>query len=317
MIVGSSHFMTTEARATRGQPPDAAAPPGVVDSTEDIEAAIAQAMRDGASAIKMVAEFRAPLMRGLADAAHKAGLRVWAHAFVLPERPIETVRAGVDGVSHACGLAWQDPDLDPSPHTQRNTATRPGFDPALVDADGPEMRTLFEEMARRGTVFDPTLVLQSRPGLEQFGCTSALLVALTRAAHQAGVTIAAGTDFHADPADLYPSLHQEIELLVSSGVLTPLEAISAATRNGARALGLEKTLGTIEPGKAANLVILTADPSRDIRALRTVSTVVKRGRFYARTDYLARRKEARLLYGGPVLTVVKVKNLEALGSLYG
>jgi hypothetical protein len=79
----------------------------------------------------------------------------------------------------------------------------------------------------------------------------------------------------------------------SSGVLTPLEAISAATRNGARTLGLEKTLGTIEPGKAANLVILTADPSRDIRALRTVITVVKRGRLYARTDYLARRKHAR------------------------
>jgi imidazolonepropionase-like amidohydrolase len=237
----------------------------------------------------MIAELRAPLMRGLADAAHQAGLRVWAHAAVFPERPIETVRAGVDGVSHACDLAWQDPDLDPSPHTQIDTSERPRFDPALVDADGPEMRTLFEEMARRGTVFDPTLVVQSRPIFEKYGCTSKLLVALTRAAHRARVTIAAGTDFHADAADPFPSLHQEIEFLVSSGVLTPLEAIAAATRNGARTLGLEKTLGTIEPGKAANLVILTADPSRDIRALRTVITVVKRGRLYARTDYLARR----------------------------
>jgi len=260
-----------------------------VDTTEDIEAVVAQATRVGASAIKVASELRAPLMRGVVAAAHQAGLRVWAHAMVFPDRPIETVRAGVDGVSHACDLAWQDPDLDPSRYMQIDTTVRPRFDPALVDADGPAMRTLFEEMARRGTVFDPTLVVQSRPGVEQYGCTSKLLVELTRAAHRAGVIIAAGTDFHADAADLYPSLHQEIEFLVSSGVLTPLEAITAATRNGARALGREKIQGTIEPGKLAHLVILTADPSRDIRALRSVVTVVKHGRLYARSDYLARR----------------------------
>jgi imidazolonepropionase-like amidohydrolase len=290
MIVGSSRFMTTDFRAIRSTPPGSTVLRwGAVDASEDIEAVVAQATRDGASAIKMVAELSAPLMRGIADAAHQAGLRAWAHARVFPERPIDTVRAGADGLSHACGLVWQDPDLDASRDTQDNPGSRRTFDPALVDADGPAMRTLFEEMARRGTVFDPTLVLQSRAAVEQFGCTSKLFVELTRAAHRAGVTIAAGTDVHADGAELYPALHQEIELLVSSGVLTPLEAITAATHNGARALGLEKTLGTIEPGKLANLVILTADPSRDIRALRTVVTVVKRGRLYARTDYLARR----------------------------
>jgi imidazolonepropionase-like amidohydrolase len=251
-----------------------------VDSSEDIDAVVAQATRGGASAIKMAAEIeiRAPVMRRLADAAHQAGLRVWAHARVFFGRPIDVVRAGVDGVSHTCGFAWQDPDLDPARDRRDGPGSRRTFDPALVDVDGPEMRTLFEEMVRRGTVFDPTLVLQSRPAVARFGCTSELLVALIRAAHRAGVSIAAGTDFHANEADLYPSLHQEIERLVSSGVLTPLEAITAATRNGARALGREKILG-----------ILTADPSRDIRALRSVVTVVKHGRLYARSDYLARR----------------------------
>jgi imidazolonepropionase-like amidohydrolase len=292
MTVAGSHFLTSGSRGARAQPSGAAADrrlEGAIDSTEDIAAVVVQARRGGASALKMVAELRGPVMRGIADAAHRAGLRVWAHSMVFPDRPIDTVRAGADGVSHACGLVWQDPDLDPSPYTQIDTALRPRFDPTLVDIDGPEMRTLFEEMARRGTVFDPTLVVQSRPDIEKYGCTSKLLVALTRAAHRAGVTIAAGTDFHADAADLYPALHQEIELLVSSGVLTPLEAITAATRNGARALGREKIEGTIEPGKLANLVILTADPSQDIRALRTVVTVVKRGQLYARTDYLVRR----------------------------
>ena len=189
----------------------------------------------------------------------------------------------------ACRTRAVSPGRIPTSIASRYTQTRPRFDPTLVDVDGPEMRTLFEEMVRRGTVFDPTLVLQSRPAVARFGCTSELLVALIRAAHRAGVSIAAGTNFHANEADLYPSLHQEIERLVSSGVLTPLEAITAATRNGARALGREKIQGTIEPGKLAHLVILTADPSRDIRALRSVVTVVKHGRLYARSDYLARR----------------------------
>lgn len=87
-----------------------------VDSSEDIDAVVAQATRGGASAIKMAAEIeiRAPVMRRLADAAHQAGLRVWAHARVFPGRPIDVVRAGVDGVSHTCGFAWQNPDLDPA-----------------------------------------------------------------------------------------------------------------------------------------------------------------------------------------------------------
>ena len=293
LVVAGSHFLSTGSRGARGQPSGAAAErrlQGAVDSAENIAAAVAHARHGGASALKMAAELRAPLMRGLVDAAHRAGLRVWAHAMVFPDRPIETVRAGVDGVSHACGLAWQDPDLDPSLYAQIDTTTRPRFDPRLVDVDGPAMRMLLEEMARRGTVFVPTLVIQSRPAVAQYGCTSELLVRLTRAAHRAGVTIAAGTDFHTGEGDLYPSLHQEIEMLVSSGVLTPLEAITAATRNGARALGREKTHGTIEPGKLANLVVLAADPSRDVGALRTVIMVVKRGRLYMRADYTARRR---------------------------
>ncbi|MSR03844.1 MAG: hydrolase, partial [Gemmatimonadetes bacterium] len=60
--------------------------------------------------------------------------------------------------------------------------------------------------------------------------------------------------------------------------LTPLEALTAATRNGARVLGLESTLGTVEAGKLADLVVLGSDPTRDIRHLRDIVQVIKGGR---------------------------------------
>jgi len=243
---------------------------------------VERATANGASALKLYAELPAALLRAMTEEAHRAGLQVWAHAVVYPDRPLETVRAGVDTVSHACGLPWQDPDLDPAGFARINRDNRPVFDAALVEPDGPEIATLLAEMARRQVVFDPTLYIQTRPRGAAIGCEPGLLIALTRAAHEAGVILAAGTDFHAPADDAYPALHSELETLVSTGVLTPLEAITAATLNGARALGLETTLGTIAPGKAGHVVVLRADPSRDILALRTVERVVKYGRVVRR-----------------------------------
>jgi imidazolonepropionase-like amidohydrolase len=63
-----------------------------------------------------------------------------------------------------------------------------------------------------------------------------------------------------------------------------LEAIQAATRNAARCLGVENRFGTIEKGKAADLVLLDADPLADIRNTRKISTVVLRGKAYSRAQ---------------------------------
>ncbi len=68
-----------------------------------------------------------------------------------------------------------------------------------------------------------------------------------------------------------------IEGLVELG-MTPMQAITAATRNGARAAGMAKDLGTIEPGKIADLVLLGRDPLADIHAIRALDMVIARGR---------------------------------------
>src|SRR5262249_6332302 len=79
---------------------------------------------------------------------------------------------------------------------------------------------------------------------------------LVRAMHRAGVSFLAGTDT-INPF-VFPgfSLHDELALLVAEGGFTPLEALQAATRDPARFLGREKDLGTVEPGKLADLVLL-------------------------------------------------------------
>jgi imidazolonepropionase-like amidohydrolase len=91
-----------------------------------------------------------------------------------------------------------------------------------------------------------------------------------------------GTDSGNSPLMPYGQLHaHEAEILVRYGGYTPLEAIVASTKNTAFALGLEDELGTLEPGKLADVIILTSDPLADIRVLqggRHLATVIKDGK---------------------------------------
>jgi imidazolonepropionase-like amidohydrolase len=89
--------------------------------------------------------------------------------------------------------------------------------------------------------------------------------------------VAAGTDQTSGPA-----LHRELELLAGGGI-SPADVIVIATRNAARALGKQETLGTIEAGKLADMVLLKADPTRDINNAKQVDTVIKNGQVIDRS----------------------------------
>ena len=96
------------------------------------------------------------------------------------------------------------------------------------------------------------------------------------AMNRAGVRIMAGTDLPPDGS----ALHEELELLVEAG-LTPMEALQAATRNPAEFIGRLDSLGTVERGKIADLVLLDADPLADIRNTRKIRAVILGGRWVA------------------------------------
>ena len=91
--------------------------------------------------------------------------------------------------------------------------------------------------------------------------------------------IAAGSDAGNIGTLHGPALHRELELMAQAG-LSPRDVLVAATRNGAITLGREPDLGTLQPGKLADMVILNADPLEDIRHTRRIAAVVKGGVLY-------------------------------------
>jgi imidazolonepropionase-like amidohydrolase len=94
--------------------------------------------------------------------------------------------------------------------------------------------------------------------------------------NDAGVPIMTGTDN-------VGTIHDELALLVEAG-LTPLQALQAATLNPARFVEQLDEMGTIEPGKLADLVLLDANPLDDITNTQKIRAVVANGRLYRRAD---------------------------------
>lgn len=104
------------------------------------------------------------------------------------------------------------------------------------------------------------------------------------AMQRAGVKLMTGSDFGANPL-LFPGwgVHDEMALLVRAG-LTPMEAIQAATRNPAIFLRLDKSVGTIEKNKLADMVLLGANPLEDINNTRKIAAVFFQGRMFDRPE---------------------------------
>jgi Amidohydrolase family len=112
--------------------------------------------------------------------------------------------------------------------------------------------------------------------LEDRKCEFAKFQELTGKLYRAGVPLLAGTDAPEPQVTPGFSLHQELELLVGSG-LTPAAALRAATLHNAMALRQEKHLGMLAAGKLADIVLLTADPLQDIRNTRKIELVIRGG----------------------------------------
>jgi imidazolonepropionase-like amidohydrolase len=112
-----------------------------------------------------------------------------------------------------------------------------------------------------------------------------------RRMHEAGVKLAVGTDAGGRVGYNFQGYNtpREIELLVECG-LSPMEALVAATRSGAEVVGVPERLGTIEPGKWADLLILSANLLEDIRNVRRIDRIVLGGKLYPREDFAYRSR---------------------------
>jgi len=247
----------------------------------DLSAIVSAGKATGATGLKIYADLPASLVARVTAEAHRQGLKVWAHSAVFPAKPSEVVLARVDVISHSVylGAEGMNPPLESYEAARRGL----GIDYSKSPLDSKAMLALLRSMEDMGTILDETLFVTNARKQSDDDPVWRWTVAVTRRAHHDGIPLAAGTDSFGDPArDTAPNLHRELQLLVDECGLTPLEAIHAATYEGARAIGIEKSYGTVEAGKVADLVILREDPSSDIRRTKNIAAVVKGGVVYRR-----------------------------------
>jgi tetratricopeptide (TPR) repeat protein len=132
------------------------------------------------------------------------------------------------------------------------------------------------------------------------------------AMQRAGIRMIAGTDVFNPFAFPGFSLHDELALLVEAG-LTPMEALQTATVNAAAYLGQSAATGTIEPGKAADLVLLDANPIENIANTKRISAVVAGGRLLEHRELDALLTEAERIANLKSISEALFRTIESKG----
>ena len=217
-------------------------------------------------------------VRAAAEEAHRLGARVIIHATGLWEAK-DALRAGADLLVHGVMSQPVDDEFIQLAR-QRNVI----YTPTLTVGDGyRQVRARRFEPHYPTSCVDPATLAKARSTDSIAGGNATVTdrrldvgVQNLGVVHRAGITVAMGTDA-GNPLTLHgPSVYWEMEEMVRAG-MSPLDVLVASTRNGARAMGRERELGTIEQGKLADIVVLGADPLASIRNVEQVRFVMKSG----------------------------------------
>ena len=244
---------------------------GVADGVEEFRYQVRRQRKFGAQVIKVCAtggvfsrntepgqlQVSEPELRAIADEAHQWGLRVAAHAHGA-EGIKAAIRAGIDTIEHA----------------------------SLVDAEGIRLA-----VARKQPVWfsmdiyntDYTQAEGAKNGVLPDNLRKDREIAQIqrdnfRAAHKAGVRMVFGSDAGVMP---HGQIGRQFATMVTYG-MTPLDAIRAATRNAAEALGQTRDVGALAAGRYGDIVAVVGDPLQNVRLLETPAGVIKGGKLIPR-----------------------------------
>ena len=231
---------------------------------DEMRRAVREQVRGGADLIKIMAchdtlEFTDEELHAVIDEAHRNGLPITAHATY--DACIERVaRFGVDCVEHGGSMSDSTIDL----LLEKDIPIVTTFAP-LVQQSQPEI-------ARRFGI--PEWKIEER---QKAVANPARYEGLVKAS-EAGVPIAFGTDA-GSPAVEHDVIAPELDFMVKVGVCKdPLDALGAITIRGARVCRMDDTVGTLEAGKAADLIVVDGNPDEDLFALERVTTTLVGGR---------------------------------------
>jgi len=281
-----------------------------VDTEEEARAAVENYARLGYTGIKIYSSIRPEIVPAIIRLARAKGLRVGGHvpAFMTAE---QFVRAGADELQHVnflfLNFLFDDVKDTRTPARFTSVADRA----AAVDLGSESVRSFVTLLRERKTVVDPTVSIfegmftdrpgkvsasfaavadrlppQVRRGLlagglpvpegkdERYRESARALLRMIKLLYDSGVTIVAGTDSATGFA-----LHRELELYAEAGIPAP-EVLKIATLGAARVMKRDAELGSVAPGKLADLILVDGDPAARIGDIRRVSLVVKDGKLF-------------------------------------
>ena len=281
------------------------------DTPAEAKTAVETYASHGYVQLKIYSSIKPELVPLLARLAHEHGMRVSGHvpAFMTAD---QFVLDGADEIQHE-NFVFLDFLFDIVKDTRGPARfTEVAEHGAEIDPSQPRVQALFRLFLEHRTVLDPTvnvfetmfvarrgtilpgwadvaarLPAQVRRGFLAGGLpipegrdtryrdAFRSMLAMLKAQYDAGIPMVAGTD-----ATAGFTLPRELELWVDAGIPSA-RVLQIATLGGARVMGRDRELGSVAPGKLADLIVLDADPVADIRALRRVETVVKGGVVYS------------------------------------
>jgi imidazolonepropionase-like amidohydrolase len=236
------------------------------DGAEAVRHAVRSELKAGAACIKLMAsggiyghaeepgspQLTVEELRVAVEEAHKAGRRVAAHAYSI-EAIGNALSAGVDSIEHGSFI-------------DRDTAGRMRESGTYLV---PTM-SVYRAMSERGAELGAPEYIRRKTAEVLEASREAFRLAL-----EAGVPVAAGTDCGA-PGHPHGTLPEELTLMVESGA-SPIQALRLGTSAAADLLGLGDAVGSLGPGKRADLLAVGGDPTSEILALRDVRLVLRDG----------------------------------------
>ena len=279
----------------------------LVDNQDEVKKAIDRYASLGYVQIKIYSSIKPELVPFITSYAHSKGMRVSGHipAFMYAD---EAVREGYDEIQHANFLLLnflRDVKDTRTPARFTSIGERGGS----IDLHSEEAKKFFDLLVEHKTVIDPTVgvfepMFVAKPGVmpdaalpiadrlppqvrrefltgglpdaasEKYVAGYAKMIELVHELHAHGIRIVAGTDSLAGF-----SLHRELELYAKAGIPNA-EILQLATLGAARVMHRDADLGSIAPGKAADLVVIDGDPVANISDVRKPVWVVKEGALY-------------------------------------
>ena len=264
----------------------------------------------GYAQIKIYSSIKPELVPIIADHAHARGLRVSGHvpAFMSAR---EFVQEGADEIQHLNFIVLNFLFPEVKETRNRDRFIKVAERAAEFTPDKSEVRDFINFLEQHHTVLDPTISVFEglfcgdpsaiTPGLKEIvprfppqvrramrsGALEVppdkqtayheafpAMLRLLKAIHDAGVTIIPGTDALAGY-----TLHHELELYTRAGI-PPAEVLRMATWTPALVMGVNKDRGVIAPGKLADMILVDGDPTKNIRDINNITTVIKGGKVY-------------------------------------